>query len=83
MNAKKAPPKKIFSKNLPKSEKMCRGMAIKNRCRAVPYRDAAPNFSGAVPVPWKNLKEFPALAMIRLTEDFLKVFFRIFHNLSL
>ena len=49
MNAKKAPPKKIFSKNLPKSEKMCRGTAIKNRCRAVPYRAAAPNFSGAVP----------------------------------
>ena len=36
MNAKKAPPKKIFSKKLSESEKMCRGTAIKNRCRAVP-----------------------------------------------
>ena len=49
MNAKKAPPKKIFSKKLPKSEKMCRGTAIKNRCRAVPCCAAAPKFDGAVP----------------------------------
>ena len=60
MNAKKAPPKKIFSKNLPKSEKMCRGTAIKNRCRAVPYRAAAPNFStaparhGAAPIFYRR-----------------------------
>ena len=56
MNAKKAPQKKIFSKKLTKSEKMCRGTAIKNQCRGtkittVPCRASAVKKSEGIFIP--------------------------------